>query len=72
MSKEAEPLEAANKVVVEYYQDKNREWRWRLRRGRNIVAVSGEGYANKADCKSGFEVLRGIDWSASMSEREVQ
>ena len=38
----------------EIYQDKSkdREWRWRLLAGNNkdIIADSGEGYANRTDC----------------------
>jgi len=43
------------------YKDKSpdREWRWRLRavNGR-IVAGSGEGYASKANCENGIQLVK--------------
>jgi uncharacterized protein YegP (UPF0339 family) len=35
---------------VEVYQDKAKEWRWRVKSGSNIIADSGEGYKNRQDC----------------------
>lgn len=35
----------------EVYQDKRKEWRWRLRyRNGRIVADSGEGYSSRRKC----------------------
>ncbi len=49
------------------YKDKVGEWRWRLKAANNeIIAVSGEGYRNKADC------LHGIDLVKSSTNAEVQ
>lgn len=39
------------KLFFDYYQDRKKEWRWRLiaSNGR-IVAESGEGYKHKGSC----------------------
>lgn len=38
-------------MTYHVYQDANGHWRWRLRAANNkIIANSGEGYWNKADC----------------------
>lgn len=41
---------------VEFYQDANGEWRWRLQSGNGrIVATSaGDGYKNMEDAVNGF------------------
>ena len=41
---------------------RNGEWRWRFKAGlndREIIAVSSEGYVNKADCLHGIELVKG-------------
>ena len=45
----------------EYYRDESekREWRWRFIANHNIIAVSSEGYVNKADCLRGIELVKG-------------
>lgn len=44
---------------VEFYQDKNEEWRWRFKASNgNIVADSGEGYKNKAECIAEFNNIQ--------------
>lgn len=48
----------------EFYQDSANEWRWRLKdENDHIVADSGEGYKDKADCKKGSELFTtlGVD-----------
>lgn len=36
-----------------------RQWRWRLRAANNrIIAVSGEGYHNKADAERAIELVQ--------------
>lgn len=47
-------------TVYWVYQDRAREWRWRLvaANGR-IVADSGEGYINKSDCLRGITLVKG-------------
>ncbi len=47
---------AAKRPVIEKYEDKGGEWRWRLRAvNGQIIATSGEGYTSK------FSVDRAID-----------
>ena len=44
----------------EKYQDVNRHWRWRLvvvANGR-IIANSGEGYVNSADCDHAISLVK--------------
>lgn len=45
-------------MKLQYYQDRKKEWRWRLeaRNGR-IVADCGEGYKRRIDCMRGFEAM---------------
>ena len=51
------------------YKDASNQWRWRLEAANNkIIASSGEGYHNKADCKHGIELVQG---SAKAPIREV-
>ena len=46
-------------MKYQYYQDVSGEWRWRLRATNNqIIAVSGEGYHNKADCLHGIKLVK--------------
>ena len=42
-----------------YYRDHKGEWRWRLvaANGR-IIADSGEGYSNEADCLDGIRSVK--------------
>ncbi len=44
-------IESAKKDIIEIYQDKKNEYRWRRisSNGRNVGA-SSEGYINKQDC----------------------
>jgi uncharacterized protein YegP (UPF0339 family) len=40
------------------YLDVNRQWRWKLYAANNrIIANSGEGYFNKADCKAAIDLV---------------
>jgi uncharacterized protein YegP (UPF0339 family) len=42
------------------YVDVNRQWRWRLVAANNrIIANSGEGYYNKADCLAAINLVKG-------------
>ncbi len=51
------------------YQDAAKEWRWRLRAANHeIIATSGEGYKNKADCLHGIDLVKG---SGNASVEEV-
>ena len=40
-------------LYAEYYKDKRKEWRWRIK-GSNgkVMAVSSEGYINKYSCRN--------------------
>ena len=41
------------------YKDKQGYWRWNLKASNNkIVADSGEGYNNKADCEHGISLVK--------------
>ncbi|WP_297327132.1 DUF1508 domain-containing protein [uncultured Bartonella sp.] len=54
-------------MKYEYYKDKREEWRWRLKAvNGQTIAVSGEGYVNKADA------LHGIDLVKSSSQASVE
>ena len=40
-----------NKDKWEFYQDPQKQWRWRRTSPNgNIVGASSQGYANKSDC----------------------
>jgi uncharacterized protein YegP (UPF0339 family) len=41
------------------YKDTANQWRWRLvAANEKIVANSGEGYFNKADCRGAIELVK--------------
>jgi uncharacterized protein len=47
----------------EFYIDVAGQWRWRMRAGNGrVVADSGEGYRNLADCQHGLELIREWGW----------
>ena len=38
------------------------DWRWRLRAANGqIIATSGEGYINKADCLHGISLVQSVE-----------
>lgn len=40
------------------YKDDDGDWRWRFQaKNRLILAVSSEGYRNRADCRAGITAL---------------
>lgn len=44
---------------VKFYRDKHGEWRWKVvARNNRIIADSGEGYKNKADCEAGYQLTQ--------------
>lgn len=56
-------------MKFEVFQDKAGEWRWSLKADNNkIVADSGEGYVNKADCLAGLELVKGGAIAAAVEE----
>ncbi len=55
----------------EIYPDKSgkSEWRWRLKADNgNIIAVSGEGYSNKADCEESMRLVKQLAPDADVVE----
>lgn len=56
---------AANTLVAEVYRDNYGDYRWRLRKGRNILACSGQGYSRRIDCIRGLEVATGSFYCCS-------
>jgi uncharacterized protein YegP (UPF0339 family) len=50
---------AKSTLTFEVYKDASEGFRWRLRAGNNqIIATSGAGYKNKADCMHGIDVIK--------------
>jgi uncharacterized protein YegP (UPF0339 family) len=48
------------KMKFEIYQDKAKEFRWRLKASNGqVMATAGQGYKAKADCTKGVERLKG-------------
>lgn len=46
-------------MTYEIFKDKAGEWRWHLKAfNYQIIAVSGEGYKNKADCLEGIKLVK--------------
>ena len=42
------------------YRDRVGDWRWHLKAANGrIIADSGEGYANRADCLAGIALVKG-------------
>lgn len=55
--------------MVEMYQDKAGEWRWRFRaKNGNVLADSGEGYKNKGDMLSAIMTLKAEFPGAELAE----
>lgn len=47
-------------MVYQIYRDANGQWRWRLvAANQRIIANSGEGYFNKADCIHAINLVAG-------------
>jgi len=43
----------------EIYQDKRKEWRWRIRAANNkVICVSSEGYKNRADADHSIAIVK--------------
>ncbi len=46
-------------MYYQVYRDAAREYRWRAKAANHqIIATSGEGYKNKADCVSAIHILK--------------
>jgi len=49
-------------LKFEVFQDKEKEYRWRLKQGDDIIGTAGQGYKEKASCKKGIEsVQKGLE-----------
>jgi len=61
--------ERKNKGKIEFYKDKEGEYRWRIfaSTGDNI-ANCGQGYKNKEDCRNGLDSVK---WHIRKSEKVV-
>jgi uncharacterized protein len=47
-------------MVYYLYRDGDNQWRWRLVAANNrIIANSGEGYHNEADCLAAINLVKG-------------
>jgi len=56
----------------EIYTDANGQYRWRLTAGNGeILADSGEGYHNKADCENGLQNFRSL-LSGAASQHTIE
>ena len=45
-------------LTFEMFQDKEKEFRWRLKQGDDIIGTAGQGYKEKASCKKGIEGIK--------------
>jgi uncharacterized protein YegP (UPF0339 family) len=45
-------------LTFDMFQDKGKEFRWRLKQGDDILATSGQGYKVKESCKKGIEGIK--------------
>jgi uncharacterized protein YegP (UPF0339 family) len=46
-------------LYFQVFQDANKHWRWRLKAANHaIIATSGEGYVNNADCKYAISLVK--------------
>ena len=53
--------EAADGAAFHVYKDNAGEWRWNLKTSNGrVVADSGEGYGERADCLHGIELVKSL------------
>ncbi|HMF13638.1 MAG TPA: YegP family protein [Gemmataceae bacterium] len=45
-------------LTFEMFEDKDKEFRWRLKHGDDIIATAGQGYKTKASCKKSIEAIK--------------
>jgi uncharacterized protein YegP (UPF0339 family) len=51
--------ERAGAATFQVYKDKAEKYRWRLvTQNKNVIATSGQGYADKRGCLAGIESLK--------------
>ena len=58
VAQEKKPSEPVAAVTIEVYQDKGDDYRFRIKSGDTILAISGKGYDKKADCMKVIESIR--------------
>ena len=56
--KKAPAPEPAAMVTIEVYQDKGDEFRFRIKNGTMLLAISGKGYDKKADCLKVLDTIK--------------
>lgn len=54
---EQQPMPQKSPLIFTIYRDKNRQFRWRAKRGSRIIANCGEGYKRK---ESALKVLNNM------------
>jgi uncharacterized protein YegP (UPF0339 family) len=47
-----------NPVTFEMFQDKSKEYRWRLKQGDDIIGMAGQGFKSKASCRKSIEAIK--------------
>src|SRR5687768_12129436 len=61
--------ERAGTATFQVYKDKGEKYRWRLvTQNKNVIATSGQGYADKRGCLAGIESLKKNAASAKVEE----
>ena len=59
-SPQASSMQAGHMARFELYKDLNGEYRWRfISTNGRVLAESGEGYKNEADCQHGIDLIKG-------------
>lgn len=58
-------------MKYELYRDSKKEYRWRLiATNSKIIAVSSEGYINKADCEHAIDLVKSSGSSQTVDRTE--
>jgi uncharacterized protein YegP (UPF0339 family) len=61
--------EKAGTATFQVYKDKAEKYRWRLvTQNKNVIATSGQGYADKRGCLAGIESLKKSAATAKVEE----
>jgi uncharacterized protein YegP (UPF0339 family) len=58
----------ASTVVFELYKDRQDEYRFRLKDGDVLLAISGKGYKTKADCLKVIDAIKNASARAKVEE----
>jgi uncharacterized protein len=68
----AADAQAKPTATFQVYKDKAEKYRWRLvTQNQNIIATSGQGYADKRGCMNGIESLKKNAPTAKIEEVEA-